>query len=100
MGTLLVDAANAFNSVNRIIALMNARLRWPRCARFLFKTYRGHAALKVQGASDLLYSREGVTQGDPLSMLMYSLAVLPLIQSLRRTVMKSFKIGMPTMPLL
>ncbi len=76
-GLLLVDAENAFNSVNRTTALMNARLRWPRCTRFLFNAYRGHAALKVQRASDLLYSREGVTQGDPLSMLMYSVAALP-----------------------
>jgi hypothetical protein len=82
-GMLLVDASNAFNSINRMSALMNARAMWPRCSRFLFNTYRGHATLKVQDATELLYSREGVTQGDPLSMLMYSLAVMPLIRSLK-----------------
>jgi hypothetical protein len=81
-GVLLVDAANAFNSVNRAAALLNARIHWPRCARFLFNTYRGHSVLKVQNADDLLFSREGVTQGDPLSMMMYGLAVLPLIRTL------------------
>ena len=30
-----------------------------------------------------LYSREEVTQGDPMSMLMYSIAVMPLIESIR-----------------
>ena len=32
----------------------------------------------------ILYSKEGVTQGDPLSMLFYAVAVLPLIQSLKQ----------------
>jgi hypothetical protein len=82
-GMLLVDASNAFNSINRKTALMNARIQWPRCSRFLFNTYKGHSALKVQDATELLYSQEGVTQGDPLSMLMYALAVMPLIQSLK-----------------
>src|ERR1700709_1424757 len=82
-GILLVDAANAFNSINRTAALINARVLWPRCARFLFNTYRGHSALKVQHADRLLYSREGVTQGDPLSMMMYGLSVLPLIRSMK-----------------
>ena len=60
-GLLLVDAANAFNSINRITALCNTRMLWPRCSRFLFNTYRGYSALKLQNYSELLYSREGVT---------------------------------------
>ena len=56
---------------------------WPRCSCFLFNTYRGYAKLIVRGCDELLYSREGVMQGDPLSMLMYSIAVMPLIKSIR-----------------
>ena len=69
-GVLLVDASNAFNSLNRSALLWNARVLWPRCSRFLFNTYRGWAVLYVRGAAELLYSREGVTQGGPLSMFL------------------------------
>ena len=31
----------------------------------------------------MLLSREGVTQGDPLSMIFYSVATLPLVQALK-----------------
>ena len=67
-GVLLVDASNAFNSLNRAALLWNARILWPWCSRFLFNTYSGWAALVVHGSEEFLYSREGVTQGDPLSM--------------------------------
>ena len=33
-------------------------------------------------SSELLYSREGVTQGDPLSMFIYAVATIPLITQL------------------
>jgi len=63
---LLVDAWNAFNSVNCMSALWNARILWPQCSRFLFNTYRGYVRLFVQGFDQVLLSKEGVTQGDPL----------------------------------
>ena len=50
-------------------------------ARFIFNTYRGWAPLVVRGASSFLYSKEEVTQGDPLSMFIYAIGVLPLIKA-------------------
>ena len=79
---LLVDAANAFNSLNRAAMLLHANVLWPRCARFLFNTYRGWSVLVLKGSSTFLYSKEGVTQGDPFSMFMYAIGTLPLICSL------------------
>ena len=53
--------------------------------RFLFNTYRGPAALLLDGSTTLLFSRERVTQGDPLSMAFYALSALPLVRSLKDT---------------
>jgi len=78
-GILLVDAANAFNSLNRTAMLLHAWMLWPRCACFLFNTYKGWSVLVLKGSTTLLYSKEGVTQGDPLSMFMYAVGTLPLI---------------------
>ena len=50
----------------------------------MFNTYRGYPSLILQGSikSEAIDSKEGVGQGDPLSMLMYASALMPLIQSL------------------
>ena len=39
--------------------------------------------LVLRGSSTFLYSKEDVTQGDPLSVFMYAIGTLPLIRLLR-----------------
>ena len=81
---LLVDASNAFNSLNRQTALHNIQRLCPSLATTLINTYRAPSELYVDG--DVLLSREGTTQGDPLAMPMYALATIPLIRNLKNSV--------------
>ena len=37
----------------------------------------------LRGSDECLFSKEGVTHGDPLSMLIYAVALLPLAKSLK-----------------
>ena len=41
-------------------------------------------ALQDKKKTEFLFSKEGVGQGDPLPMLMYAAAVMPLFKSLSR----------------
>ena len=75
---LLVDATNAFNTLNRQVALRNIRALCPSVATALINTYWRDIEPFVDGST--LYSQEGTTQGDPLAMSMYALALLPLIE--------------------
>ena len=79
---LLVDATNAFNTINRAVALHNIRHICPPLSTFLINVYRKPARLFVAGGLEL-ESREGTTQGCPAAMAMYALAVTPLIDQLR-----------------
>ena len=64
---LLVDASNAFNNLNRQLALVNISTLCPAFSRILINTYRNDAKLFVGG--ETILSQEGTTQGDPLAML-------------------------------
>ncbi|EDO42709.1 predicted protein [Nematostella vectensis] len=79
---MLVDASNAFNSVNRAAALHNIRVLCPTLAPFFIYPYRLPARLFVAGGKELV-SAEGTTQGDPLAMSMYALSLQPLISQLQ-----------------
>ena len=75
---LLVEASNAFNSLNRAAALQNIRIVCPAVATFAINTYRSSARLFVKGGKELV-SAEGTTQGDPLAMCLYALSLQPPI---------------------
>ena len=76
---LLVDADNAFNRLNRGVALHNIRFICPALATAVINFYRTPARLFVTGGMELS-SQEGTTQGCPLLMAFYALSVVPLDQ--------------------
>ena len=81
---ILVDARNAFSSLNRQAALQDIRVICPEIATILVNAYRRPARLIILGASDI-YSLESTTQGDNLAMAFYALGTTPLVNTLQIT---------------
>ena len=81
---LQVDADNAFNRLNRKVALHNIREICPPLYTYLHNHYQTAAHLFVTERSkqELFYSDEGCTQGDPSAMAFYALGTKPLIDTL------------------
>ena len=79
---LLVDATNAFNSINRHSALHNINVLCPPLAQVLINTYRHPVRLFIAGSGEIPPT-EGTTQGNPLAMAMYAIAIKPLITTLK-----------------
>ena len=80
-GTTLVDARNGFNDLSRLAMLWAVQHRWPARARFAFNCYKHWAQLLLRQPGEppvTILSREGVTQGDPLSMVLYRITLVPL----------------------
>ena len=77
-GVILIDASNAFNSVNRNTFLHNIRIICPSLAMFVKNCYSTKSRLFIIGGGELK-SSEGTTQGDPVSMAVYDIAIIPLI---------------------
>ena len=66
--------------------LWNVWHRWPAVARFVFNFYRHWEQILLHhpGESPVtILSREGVTQGDPLSMVSYGITLVPISEELR-----------------
>ena len=81
---LQVDAENAFNRLNRKVALNNIKQICPPIHRFLHNHYQQPSKLTLsdENSHDHLFSEEGCTQGDPAAMGFYSLGTKPLIDAL------------------
>ena len=78
---LLVDADNAFNRLNREVALKNIEQLCPPLYQYLFNSYNTPSKLYLKDGTYIL-SKEGVTQGDNLATGKYSVATRPLINEL------------------
>ena len=79
---ILVDASNAFNSLNRQVALHNIQYICPQFATILINTYRNPARLIISAGKEIL-SQEGTTQGDNLAMSFYALSTVLMQHKLR-----------------
>ena len=82
-GILLMDADNAFNRLNRNVALWNIQYTCPAMKHILINFYRASTRILMNrdGFFELL-SQEGTTQGCPLAMAMYALTLSPLVREL------------------
>ena len=80
-GILLIDAENAFNSINRKVILYNLKFICQVIATYISNCYMCPASLFIIGEGELP-SLEGTIQGDPTSMGYYALGVLALLQFL------------------
>ena len=66
--------------------LWTVRHRWPVVGRLAFNCYRHWAQLLLCQPGEppvTILSREGVTQGDPISMVLYGITLVPLAEELR-----------------
>ena len=85
-GLTLIDAINGLNELSRLAIMWTVRRRWPPGARFTLKFYQNEAQLVVRRPAvicHILKSREGVIQGDHLSVVLCGLALLPLAEAMR-----------------
>ena len=78
---LLVDAENAFNSLNRKAFLHNIGIICPSITIFIRNCYTITTRLFVIGGTEI-QSEEGTTQGDPLGMAVYAIGTTPLLNLL------------------
>ena len=62
------------------------RHRCPSLAAYSFNCYRHQIRLIFRqpgGEPEIILSQEGITQGDPLAMVLYGITLLPLAEALR-----------------
>ena len=78
---LQIDADNAFNTLNRCLLLQNIEMICPLLKVLLLNIYRQDSFLPV--SEELLFSSEGLTQGDNLAMAAFGANTLPLIRRLK-----------------
>ena len=79
---LLIDASNAFNSLNREALLNNVQYLCPQLSTYVRNCYKVPSRLFVAGGVEIT-SSEGTTQGDPSAMPSYAVGILPFLSMIK-----------------
>ena len=79
---LLIDATNAFNTLNIAVALPNISILCSTMATFVISTYRLPVRLFVTAGQEFK-SSEGTIQGGSLSMSKNGISLIPLMLGLQ-----------------
>ncbi len=87
---LFVDAANAFNSLNRKAMVHNMQYLCPPMAMYIKNCYGTPSRLFVLGGKEIC-SDEGSTQGDPSAMPSYGIGILPFLVVIKPTSEETLK---------
>ena len=89
---LVVDANNAFNSLNRNVALHKLKYTCPEFYKYVANTYREPTNLYVSNSSETIISQECTTQSDTSAMGIYAESlIIPLIEKLKKHVCELLK---------
>jgi hypothetical protein len=94
---LAIDGTNAFNALSRSAVLQAVATHFPELYAYVERVYGPASTPSLQfgldgfAEAEIILSRQGVQQGDPLGPLLFALAVLP--------VMLSFREAFPTLAL-
>ncbi|GKE83498.1 auxilin-like protein, partial [Tanacetum coccineum] len=83
LSMLLVDFKNAFNLVDMSVLLHETRARCPSIAPWVEFCYSQPARLYYDDI--ILWSCQGVQQGDPLGPLLFALALHPLVHTINQS---------------
>ncbi|HSN23902.1 MAG TPA: reverse transcriptase domain-containing protein, partial [Methylomicrobium sp.] len=75
-----LDFANAFNRIHRDAILLTIANTIPEIYRFCHLVY--YQSSMLQFGDQVIFSQEGVQQGDPLGPLLFCITVQPLLKSL------------------
>ena len=79
---LLVDASNAFDSLNRATAVHNIGIPCPELHLYLKNIYTSPSKMFINGTNQHILPAEGVTQGCNLAMGFYGmLMTLQVLES-------------------
>ena len=82
---MLAGARNGFNEMRHLTMLWTVWRHWPEKLRFTFNCYKNLAQILLRQTWTplvTLMSKEGVTQGDPLSVVLYGVTLVPLVEEL------------------
>lgn len=84
-GLTLVDATNGFNELKCMAMRWTVQHLWSNGSCFAFDCYCHDVMLMIRSPGHnvtILWSCKGITQGNPLSMILYRLALLLLVRYL------------------